>query len=89
MEVYKNISWEHGGKEYEIRIMLEDKLINILPFHKNHPANGFRYQIQLSKNVKTQSLLKLENFTHIIENVKEDIKKERWQLFLEHEKQHS
>ena len=82
MEVYKNIRWEHDGKEYEIRIMFEDKLINILPFHNNHPVNGFRYQIQLSKNAQVKKLLKVENFTHIIENAKEDIKNERWKLFL-------
>ena len=82
MEVYKNIPWEHEGKEYEIRIMFEDKLINILPFYNNHPANGFRYQIQLSKKIQVKNLLKIENFTHIIENTKEDIKNERWKLFL-------
>lgn len=82
MEVYKNIPWEHEGKKYEIRIMFDDKLINILPFHNNHPVNGFRYQIQLSKNVQVKKLLKIKNFNHIIEYAKEDIKNERWKLFL-------
>ena len=79
-EVYKKIPWEHDGKKYEIRIMFNDKLINILPFHNNRPVNGFRYQIQLSKNVHVKMLLKSQNFSHLIEYVKDDIRNERWKL---------
>ena len=81
MELFKTIPWDHEGKEYEIRIFYEDKLINILTFRNNHPANGFRYQIQLHKTAEVQKALKTENFTHIIEKAKDDIKEERWKLF--------
>ena len=45
--------------------MFEDKLINILPFYNNHPANGFRYQIQLPKKAQVKKLLKIVNITSI------------------------
>jgi len=82
MTLFKKILWNHNGKNYEIRILYEDRLINILAFLNNYPANGFRYQIQLPKNIDVQKILKIENLTHMIENAKEDIKKDRWQLFI-------
>ena len=81
MELYKNIPWDHDDRAYEIRIYYEDNIINILAFFNNRPANCFRYQIHLSKKVDIKMFLKIEKFDHIIENVKEDIKKERWKLF--------
>jgi hypothetical protein len=81
MELFQKITWEYEDKKYEIRILFEDHLINILTFLNNYPANGFRYQIQLPKNAEIQKFLKIENFTHIIENAKEDIKNERWKHF--------
>jgi hypothetical protein len=81
MELFQKITWEYEDKKYEIRILFEDHLINILTFLNNYPANGFRYQIQLPKNAEIQKFLKIEKFTHIIENAKEDIKNERWKHF--------
>ncbi len=81
MKVFKTIPWEHDGKEYDIRIMFDDRLINILPFYNNHPANGFRYQMQLSKNIQVRDILKIENFEPTIEDIKEDIINDRWKHF--------
>ncbi len=85
MELFQKIPWSHDNQEYEIRIMFTDRLINILAFKDNYPLNGFRYQIQMSKNSEVQKLLNLENFEHIIEMVKDDIKEDRWNKLL---KQH-
>jgi len=83
MELFKKISWEHQGKEYDFRVLFENNLINILAFFNNHPANGFRYQIHLPKNTDIRKLLNIENLNHLIEYAKDDIKMERWKLFSE------
>lgn len=82
MKLYKKVSWNHDGKKYEIRIMFENNMINIVTFLNNYPANGFRYQIILPKNTAIQNILRTENFTNFIENAKEDIKEDRWGNFL-------
>ncbi len=82
MKLYKKVSWNHDGKKYEIRIMFENNMINIVTFLNNYPANGFRYQIILPKNTAIQNILKTENFANFIENAKEDIKEDRWGNFL-------
>jgi hypothetical protein len=81
MELFKKIPWEFEGKNYEIRILYQDHLINIVIFRGNYPANGFRYQIQLAKNRDIQKFLKIEQVSHMIEYAKEDIKQERWKPF--------
>ena len=84
MKLFKKIPWEHGNKNYEIRILSENNLINILAFYNNYPANGFRYQIQLAHDAEIQKFLKIENFEHLIENLKDDIRNERWLTFTSH-----
>ncbi len=46
MELFKKITFKHEECMYEIRVLHKDNLINIAAFLNNHPANGFRYQIQ-------------------------------------------
>ena len=82
MELYKKIPWKHEEKKYEIMIMFEESMINVVTFLNNYPVNGFRYQVLLPKNINVQNLLKTENFTNLIENAKEDIKENRWEKFL-------
>jgi len=81
MQLYKKIPWDYKGKKYEIRIMYEANLINVVSFLNNYPANGFRYQVLLQKNSNAQNILKTENFSSLIENAKEDIKENRWDKF--------
>ena len=54
MELYKKIPFQHEDNVYEIRIHYHENLINIVSFLNNYPANGFRYQIQIPKNVKIE-----------------------------------
>jgi len=62
--------------------MFSDRLINILAFKDNYPLNGFRYQIQMTKNSDVKRLLKAEDFDHIVDIVKDDIKEDRWNRLL-------
>ncbi len=84
MELHKNISWEHAGNEYQIRIMFDANLINVVAFTNNYPANGFRYQVLLPKSSNVQNILSSGNFSNLIDNAKEDIKNNRWENLLSH-----
>ena len=81
MQLFKKIPFEHDEKKYEICIFFEKNLINISAFQYNYPANGFRYQVQLPKNVQIEKILDEENFSDIIDIAKTDIVKNRWQKF--------
>lgn len=81
MQLYKKIPFKHDEKNYEIRIYFEEHLINISTFFNNYPANGFRYQIQLQKNIEIDKILAEDNFSHFIDLAKTDIIESRWQKF--------
>jgi len=81
MELFKKITFKHEESMYEIRVLHKDNLINIAAFLNNHPANGFRYQIQIPKNVAIDKLLVEENFNDFIELSRNDIIENRWQKF--------
>ena len=81
MELLKKIPFKHQENNYEICIHHQDNLINIAAFLNNHPVNGFRYQIQIPKNVEIEILLVEENFNNFIDLAKNDIVDYRWQNF--------
>ncbi|KAA3614954.1 MAG: hypothetical protein D8M58_10905 [Calditrichaeota bacterium] len=82
MELYKKIPWDYQGKKYEIRIMYQANIINIVSFLDNYPANGFRYQVLLKKDHDIKSILKAEKLNSLINNAKDDIKENRWGKFV-------
>jgi len=81
MQLFKKIPFRYEEKNYEIRIYFEDNLINISTFFNNYPANGFRYQVQLQKNLDMDKILVEENFSHFVDIAKNDIIENRWQKF--------
>ena len=81
MQLFKKIPFNHGEKKYEFCIFFEENLINISTFQNNYPANGFRYQIQIPKNVEIGKILVEENFSDFIDLAKTDIIENRWQKF--------
>ena len=83
MELYKKIPFTFEGNDYEIRLMFDDRVINIVTFRNNYPHNGFRYHVKIPKNVDTKKLLKIEPFPHFIEMAKEDVIKKRWDRIME------
>ncbi len=82
MEIFKKIPWNHEGKNYELRIMYTTNMINVAVFLNNYPVNGFRYQINLPKQISVEHVLKEENFISLIENAKADIQAKRWEKII-------
>jgi hypothetical protein len=79
MDLYKKKPFTWNKENYEIRVLYDDTLINVLAFFKNRPANGFRHQIRLPKNCDVKEILGLDIVEELIENSKGEIFKNRWQ----------
>ena len=78
MELYKKTPLKWNNENYEIRVLYDDRLINVLAFHNNHPANGFRHQIRLPKNGNVKEILKQEIVGELAEIAKNEIVENRW-----------
>ena len=78
MKLIKKIPFKFEDKRYEIRILFGNNTINIVAFCNNHPANGYRHQIQIPKNMDPEKLLETEPFKEMIELSKKDIFEKRW-----------
>ena len=79
MQLMKRIPFILEEKKYEIRILYGNNTINVVAFCNNYPANGFRRQIKLSKNVNSEKLLNTDILKEIVDITKNDIIKKRWE----------
>ncbi len=81
MELHKKTPLKWNNENYEIRVLYDDSLINVLAFHNNHPANGFRHQIRLPKNCNVQKMLEKKIVGELVEIAKNEIVENRWETF--------
>jgi len=79
MILFKTIKFSFEEKEYEIRVYYSDILINVVAFHNNCPANGFRHQIKVSKKLSVNELLEKDLINELVEISKKDILERRWE----------
>ena len=82
MNVLKNVPFTFEGRAYDIRVLHDDKLINVVAFRDNHPANGFRHQVLLSKHLALDEALDHEIVEEVIEMARSDIRENRWERLL-------
>jgi hypothetical protein len=83
MNQLKKIQFVFEGQNYEIKIFHKENLINILCFKNNYPANGFRHQIQVPKDISIKDIMKNDVINEYINICKEDIMKKRWERLTE------
>ena len=67
------------GMEYEIRVLYDNTMINVVAFRDNHPANGFRYQIKIPKKCDAKAILNKGAATELVELSKNDVTNKRWE----------
>jgi len=79
MTFYKKVPFSFEEKNYEIRVFYDDKTINIVTFRNNYPANGFRHQIKISKNLSIKEIINQKVINELIEMAKKDIFEKRWE----------
>lgn len=82
MILHKKIPYTLDDKKYEIRVLHDEATINIVVFHNNYPANGFRHQIKIPKRYNMKKILKTKTVKDIIEIAKTDIIENRWAKLL-------
>ena len=83
MRLLKKIPLTLEDKYYEIRILFGNNTINIVVFYNNHPANGYRHQLIIPKNVDPEKLLETEALKEVVEISKNDIVEKRWEKLAE------
>ena len=79
MTLLKKIPFMFEEKNFEIRILFGDNMVNIVAFYNNHPANGYRHQIKILKNFDPEKLLETETFKELVEISRNDILQKRWE----------
>lgn len=70
------------GRNYEIRVLYDDSVINVVAFLNNHPANGFRHQVKISKQVDIKGVLETDLAEELVEICKYDIIGKKWERWL-------
>lgn len=79
MKLYKKIPFSFKNEKFEVRILYDENLINVAAFKNNYPANGFRYQIKISKNLDDKKLLRAVSKNGIVNKCKSDITEKKWE----------
>ena len=82
MLLHKKISWPFENKNYEIRILYDDRTINVVAFLNNYPVNSFRHQNTISKRCDVKEFLEKEPVLELVEISKTDITEKRWERLL-------
>ena len=67
------------GMEYEIRVLYDNTMINVVAFRDNHPANGFRHQIKIPKKCDAKAILNKGAAIELVEMSKNDVINKRWE----------
>ena len=83
MLLHKKVSSMVDNKDYDIRVLYDDRNINVVAFLDNHPVNGFRHQINVPKKLDVKELLEKEPVQELIEMSKADIVEKRWERLLQ------
>lgn len=73
MQLLKKVPLTYQNKDYEIRLLFEDNMINSVVFHDNRPANGYRHRVLLPKNCNVKKILATEIVDELIEISKADV----------------
>ena len=79
MELFKKIPLEHEGRAYEIRVLYDDRDINVVAFQDNRPLNGYRYKVLLPKDCAARTILEQHPVDELVEACRRDVEQDRWE----------
>ena len=83
MLLYKKVPYSFAERDYEIEVFYDNNTINIVAFKNHYPANGFRHQIKISKNLVMKEILQHKIINEFIEICKRDISEKRWERLIQ------
>jgi hypothetical protein len=78
MKLYKTIPFGDKEQEYEIRILHEPGLINVVAFRDNYPANGYRHQIRLPNGCDVLGALESNIADDLVVAARQELSEARW-----------
>jgi hypothetical protein len=79
MILFKKFPLRFEEKDYQIRVLYDEKTINVVAFLHNYPVNGLRHQIKVPGKCDVQAALAKGVAAGLVEMTKEDIIHHRWQ----------
>lgn len=82
MILFEKIPMKFEEKDYEIRVLYDDTIINVVAFLNNYPVNGFRHQIKIPKKFDVKRILKTDAVKELVEMSKNNIIEKRWDRML-------
>ena len=82
MLLHKKISTMFENKNYEIRILYDDRTINVVAFLNNYPVNGIRHKISVPKQYDVKQFLEKEPVKELVQISINDITEKRWERLL-------
>ncbi|MFC2166494.1 hypothetical protein ACFLQZ_00850 [Acidobacteriota bacterium] len=83
MLLFKKHEMPFEGKNYEIRVYYDDRIINVVTFLNNYPASGFRHQIKIPPKRNAKDLLDKAPVQELVEIAKNDVTSKRWQRLIQ------
>lgn len=84
MNAIETIPFEFKKRQYEIRVVTDGVCVYVRAFHRNRPANGYRYSIDLMVTAPELRRLKgMDGIRVLIEHAKQDVFEERWERLQE------
>jgi hypothetical protein len=83
MLLYKKVPYSFAESDYKINVFYDNNTINIVTFKNHYPANGFRHQIKISKNLVMKEILQQKVIDEFIEICKRDISEKRWERLIQ------
>ncbi len=83
MILFEKIPLRFEETDYQIRVLYDEKTINVVAFHHNYPVNGFRHQIKISGKYDVRAALAKGAAADLVETTKQDIIHHRWEAIKE------
>lgn len=79
MTLYKKIPFVWDNKDYEIRVLYDENVINVAAFLNSRPANGFRHMVKISKQWDVNKILESKAVAYLVGICRKDIEENQWE----------
>ena len=79
--MYDKRSFNHDGKEYEIRIASDGHTIHIRAFLNGKPANGYTYSVEVLTKAEISGT-SINPYEQLVETAITDVKNGTWESYV-------
>jgi len=79
MKLLKTIPFSCDDTSYEVRILLDNTIINIVVFQGSHPATQYRHHVLIPKTADPAKIIETDAFDETVALARQDIEEKRWE----------